>query len=186
MTKSVKQILIINIIVFGITFIFSIYGLYLNNVLALYPISSGYFSYYQLITHLFAHFNPEHLFYNMLVFLIAGPEVERYIGKKFWKFYLLSGIFSSGLYCLNNDGGIIGASGAVFSVMTFSILISMKDIRIKKHILFRNLFFIFLILSEIYYITYPTGDLIGHGAHLFGSLFGVLYFCYKKFFDHPK
>lgn len=186
MTKSVKQILIINLIVFGITFIFSIYGLYLNNILALYPISSGYFSCYQLITHLFAHFNPEHLFYNMLVLLMTGPEVEKHIGKKFWKFYLLSGIFSSGLYCLNNGGGILGASGAVFSVMTFAILISMKGIKTKKYILFRNFFFLFLIFSEAYSIIFPTGDSIGHGAHLLGTLFGLLYFLYQRNFDHPE
>jgi membrane associated rhomboid family serine protease len=63
MTKSVKQIIIINFIIFAITYLFSLYGLYLNNILALYPIGSDFFRPYQLLTHLFAHHNIEHVFY---------------------------------------------------------------------------------------------------------------------------
>ena len=54
------------------------------------------------------------------------------------------------------------------------------------YILFRNFFFLFLIFSEAYSIIFPTGDSIGHGAHLLGTLFGLLYFLYQRNFDHPE
>ena len=109
-------------------------------------------------------------------FLIAGPEVEEFLGKKFLSFYLLSGIFSSGLYCLGTNAGI-GASGAVFSTITASIFISMKNKSYKKYLSlkFRNLFFIFSILFEFYYAL-TSNDNIGHWAHVFGSMFGILYY----------
>ena len=114
----VKKIILINLTVFGVCHIFTLWGLHLENLFALYPVNTGYFSFYQLVTHLFIHANPEHLFFNMLFFLIAGSEVEEFLGKKFLSFYLLSGIFSSGLYCLGTNAGIIGASGAGTSYKT--------------------------------------------------------------------
>jgi membrane associated rhomboid family serine protease len=113
----------------------------------------------------------------MLFFLIAGSEVEEYFGNKFLSFYLLSGIFSSGLYCLGTNSGIIGASGAVFATIAASIFISMKNKNYKKYfsLKFRNLFFIFSILFEFYYAL-TSNDNIGHWAHVFGSIFGILYY----------
>ena len=113
-----SKILLINFAVFGLSYFLLQYGLYLNNVLALYPIGSDFFFLYQLITHLFTHSTPEHLYSNMLLFLIFSPLVEKKMGKKeFWKFYILTGLFSSGLYCLFSQQAIIGASGCVFGVM---------------------------------------------------------------------
>ena len=108
---------------------------------------------------------------------IMGPEVEEFLGKKFLSFYLLSGIFSSGLYCLGANGGIIGASGAVFSTITASIFISMKNKSYKKYLSlkFRNLFFIFSILFEFYYAL-TSNDNISHWAHIFGVIFGIVYY----------
>ena len=173
----VKKIILINLAVFGVCHIFTLWGLHLENLFALYPVNTGYFSFYQLVTHLFIHANPEHLFFNMLFFLIAGPEVEEYFGKKFLSFYLLSGIFSSGLYCLGTNAGIIGASGAVFATITASIFISMKNKSYKNYfsLKFRNLFFIFFILFEFYYAL-TSNDNIGHWAHIFGVIFGIVYY----------
>jgi rhomboid protease GluP len=178
MTKSVKQIIIINFIIFAITYLFSLYGLYLNNILALYPIGSDFFRPYQLLTHLFAHHNIEHVFYNMLILFILGQEVEDRLGsRKFWSFYLLSGFFSSGFYCLGVSGGIIGASGAVFATLSASIFINFrkKDIRY----ILRNLFLSTLIILEFYSAFFAI-DNIGHWAHIFGAVFGIGYFFFKR------
>ena len=68
MKKAVSTIFYINVIVFGITYLLSAKGLYLNNLLSLFPVKSGYFHPYQLITHIFSHENIGHIF-SMFHFL---------------------------------------------------------------------------------------------------------------------
>lgn len=179
----VRIIILINLATFGICNIFTFWGLHLENLFALYPIHSDYFSLYQLVTHLFIHGNPEHLFFNMLFFLFCGNEVEEYLGKKFIYFYLLSGIFSSGLYCLGSESALIGASGAVFSIMTFSVflMISSNKIKTKWMYKFKTIFLIYFIVSEYYLSTLPTKDNIGHLVHVFGTFFAIIYFFKSKY-----
>lgn len=182
-TKSVKQIIIINFIVFAVTYLFSLYGLYLNNIFALSPIYSDYFQPLQLITHLFAHANFNHVFFNMLFLFLFGPGVENYFGSKnFWKLYILAGLFSSGLYCLIDSIPILGASGAVFAIMTAYIYTNYKNtvnflsINIKSYAFILS--FIFL---ELYLSLFSKNDNIGHWAHIFGSIFACLYILAYKF-----
>lgn len=183
----VRTLILINLSVFGICNLFTFWGIHLENFFALYPIKSDYFSPYQLITHLFIHGNAEHLFFNMLFFLFCGIEVEKYLGKNFISFYFLSGLFSSGLYCLGSDSPMIGASGAVFSVMTFSIFIPIKTKKFKTYLTLKlkSLFLIFFIISELYYALTIYNDNIGHWAHIFGSIFGIIYYLYLNF-AQPK
>lgn len=175
--KAVIQIVLINFIVYSVTYLMEINGLYLNNLLALFPLSSENFFTHQLVTHLFAHDNFMHVVSNMLILLIVGPDVERVLGKKeFWKYFILSGIFSSGLYFLSSSHPIIGASGAVFSVVSTSIIINWKLQKELWSIRLRNTFFIFLIASELLDVILNTNDDVGHLAHVLGSSFGILYF----------
>jgi len=175
--KVVTQIVLINFIVYSVTYLMEINGLYLNNLLALFPLSSENFFTHQLVTHLFAHANFMHVMSNMLILLIVGPDVERVLGKKeFWKYFILSGIFSSGLYFLSSSHPIIGASGAVFSVASASIIINWKLQKELWSIRLRNTFFIFLIASELLDVILNTNDDVGHLAHVLGASFGILYF----------
>jgi membrane associated rhomboid family serine protease len=189
----VKKIILLNLIVFGICQISSIFGFYFENILALFPIYSSDFSIHQLVTHLFVHADTTHLFFNMLFFLIVGPEVEELFKNKFLSFYLLAGIFSSGLYCLGSNSGIIGASGAVYATISVSIIngfskINLKEIFIQKFvnlIQFRNIFFLTLIIVELYYCFVNSNDHIGHLAHIFGVFFGLIFY-WKFKFAHPQ
>jgi membrane associated rhomboid family serine protease len=68
----------------------------------------------------------------------------------------------------------LGSSGAVFSVVAASVLINWK-IKLWS-IRLRNLLFISLILYEVF-LTFSNPDSeVGHLAHVFGSIFGVIYF----------
>ena len=183
--RWVEKIILINIAIFGICGIFSVWNLHLENLFALFPIQSENFSSYQLVSHLFIHGNIEHLFFNMLFFLFCGGEVEKYLGKNFISFYLLSGIFSSGLYCLGSDVPMIGASGAVFSVMTLWILLMINSKKPKTTIggtfgLVKTIFLVYYVISEVYYATLSLDDNIAHWAHVFGSIFACLYYIYMK------
>lgn len=179
--KAVNQIILINFVVYSITFLLECNGFYLNNVLALFPISSSYFSGYQLMTHFFAHANYTHLISNMFILFVVGYDVENTLGKsKFWNFYILSGLLSSGLYFIGSSYPIIGASGAVFSVVSFSVISNWTlDIR-KWYLILKNLFFLSFIISEFFYLIFSPQNDIGHLAHIFGSIFGIIYFFYLK------
>lgn len=175
--KAVSQIILINFIVYSITSLLETQGLYLNNLLALFPILSEHFSTHQLVTHIFAHGNFAHLVSNMFMLLLVGYDVERVISKSnFWKFFILSGMLSSGLYFLGSSIPILGASGAVFATMTCSILINWKLQSEFLSIRLRNAFFIFLIISEIIDVLININDDVGHIAHLLGVIFGLVYY----------
>ncbi len=175
-----SKILLLNFAVFGLSYFLLQYGLYLNNVLALYPISSDFFSVYQLITHLFAHSNLNHLISNMFMLMTFSPLVEAKIGhRNFWIFYILTGLFSSGLYCLFSEQPIIGASGCVFGVLGLFLLINegglinLKSIRsfIKSML---NIFVILIFLYEVYYSISSIDD-VAHLGHVLGFIFGIFY-----------
>jgi membrane associated rhomboid family serine protease len=175
-----SKILLLNFAVFGLSYFLLQYGLYLNNILALYPIGSNFFSGFQLITHLFTHSNLNHLISNMFMFMIFSPLVEGKIGyKNFWRFYILTGLFSSGFYCLFSNHPIIGASGCVFGILGFFLLInegSVISLKNSKSILktIFNIFIIFIILFEVYYSIFLIDD-VAHLGHVLGFIFGIFY-----------
>jgi len=129
-------IIIINVIVFFLTFIFaSVYGEeQIFNYLALNPtlLFSGFF--WTLFTSMFLHGGIGHLLANTVSLFFVGSFVERIIGRKryLW-FYILSGIFAGLFYALlsflfgslgigekifvNPSVFAVGASGAIFGLL---------------------------------------------------------------------
>ena len=57
--KAVIQIVLINFIVYSVTYLMEINGLYLNNLLALFPLNSEHFSAHQLVTHIILNTNDD-------------------------------------------------------------------------------------------------------------------------------
>ncbi len=186
--KAVREIILINVVIFITTTLLEMNGLYLNNILALYPINSEYFNIYQYITHCFSHKGFDHIFFNMLILFLVGSEVESEYGyNKFWKFYILSAIFSSGIYSLFENQAILGASGAVFSVIGSSILICYNNENFKNFISlkYKTLFFLILSISEFYYAIFDDSDGIAHWAHVFGLIIGMIFYVRNKY-ANPK
>ncbi len=84
----------------------------------------GRFMIWQIVTYMFVHFDPFHLFFNMLVLWFFAPSLERRWGTlRFWNFYLVVGAGAGFLYALFglfSAGGsipVIGASGALYGVL---------------------------------------------------------------------
>ncbi len=79
-------------------------------------------AYWQFFTYMFLHGDPMHLFINMFVLIIFGPQVERQLGwKNFLLLYVIAGLGSAFLHIyLTGPSFIImlGASGAVFGILT--------------------------------------------------------------------
>lgn len=92
--KAVKNLLIINILLFFATFVFAHANICdLNRWLGLHYFSAPDFYPWQIITYMFMHGNFGHLFFNMFALWMFGAAVENYWGsKKFLIYYLITGI----------------------------------------------------------------------------------------------
>ena len=105
--KSIKVLLLINIVVYFIFIISDWVFLYdLNYIFGTYPTCSENFKVYRIFTHMFSHnINPDHIIGNLIIFLLFAPAVSRVIGdNNTIKLYVISGLISFLLfnYIMNN------------------------------------------------------------------------------------
>ncbi|WP_374365157.1 rhomboid family intramembrane serine protease [Cloacibacterium sp.] len=89
LTPITKNIIILNVIVFVLAYLFP---QMLGNFAAFFP-TSPYFKSWQIITHMFMHGGFMHIAFNMLTLASFGPVLERFLGdKKFLILYFISGL----------------------------------------------------------------------------------------------
>lgn len=94
MTDAVKQLLIVNIILF----VGSIFVPALPDYLALFNMENPSFRPWQVLTHMFMHGSWMHIFFNMFALVSFGSVLEQIWGtKKFVLFYLLCGLGAAAL-----------------------------------------------------------------------------------------
>ena len=99
MTPVVKNLLIINVLIFAIVRIAALKGVDLVSLLALNHYSSAGFYPFQYVSSMFLHFDPFHLFANMIGLVSFGSNLERFIGaKKMLMLYLISGLAGNLFY----------------------------------------------------------------------------------------
>jgi membrane associated rhomboid family serine protease len=115
MTPWVKRLLLANVAVFFVQLTVS--GA--TTFLAFIP-SYALVRPWSFVTYMFAHSTTSitHILFNMLVLYFFGPRVEERLGgSHFIRLYFASGIMGAILSIVfNQNGYIIGASGAVFGV----------------------------------------------------------------------
>ena len=91
--EVVKNLLIINGLMFLLTVVLGSKFVDLTHYLALYMPGSGNFAPHQLVTHVFMHGNFTHLLFNMFALWMFGSALENVWGaKRFLIYYLLTGI----------------------------------------------------------------------------------------------
>jgi len=96
MPDVVKNLLIINVIMFLATMLFQNREIYLMMELGLYYFDSPNFEPYQIVTSMFMHGGFSHLFFNMFALVMFGSQLEKLWGpKRFLIFYLVTGIGAS-------------------------------------------------------------------------------------------
>lgn len=144
---------------------------------------------YRFFTHAFVHVGWMHLFFNMWVlYLFGGIVLDWYcslFGTKGYYFFVLlyvgaimiSSLPSFGKHKNDPYYSAVGASGAVSAVLFASILFYPTGKIMIFPIPIGIPAFIFGILYLIYsaYMSKRGGDNIGHDAHFWGALFGVLF-----------
>ena len=97
--EVVKNLLIINGLLFLATISLESYGIDLTQILALHQFQSNDFMPHQLITHLFMHGDFTHLFFNMFAVWMFGKVLENvWGGKKFLIYYMFTGIGAAALH----------------------------------------------------------------------------------------
>jgi membrane associated rhomboid family serine protease len=183
MPRPIRTLLILNVAVFFIDFL--THGAYLFRWMALDPalITHGHYQYWRVFTYMFVHdySGIMHILFNMLTLWMFGTPVAQEMGEnRFWRFYLLSGLFA-GLCSLlfyavtGNNAVVIGASGAIFALMfAFARFFPTSQIL---------LFFFFpvsakyavLVIGAIELLLITSNDHIAHIAHLGGALFAWIY-----------
>ena len=149
-----------------------------------------YKQYYRIFTHAFLHGDYMHLAFNMFALYMFGEILEDeafpvlFEGKARFYFILLyiGGIFFSSVFEFfrqkdNPNYSSVGASGAVNAIVFSAILIHPT---MGMGLLFIPVFipaWLFGILFLIYswYMAKRGGDNIGHNAHFFGAIFGLVF-----------
>ena len=166
------------------------------DILALNPrylITRMYF--WQIFTYMFVHGDFLHIFYNMFGLMVFGPRIEFRMGSnKFLKYYFLCGIGSSLFYILItaattglSNVPMLGASGAIFGILTAYGLMYPRDI-IYVQFFFPMPAILFVILYGMMQLLLGIATLGAHGGvAYFGHLGGMIVgFILIKFFNFGK
>ncbi len=150
---------------------------------------------WRIVTHMFAHANFMHIFFNMFVLWNFGKPVEQILGKKrFFYLYFFAGLIASAAFlAFNWLSGIfaLGASGAVMGVFLASALFMpyMKiffflipiPIPIWKFVKWYALISAVMLISRL--TGWDFGPPWAHSAHLGGMLGGWIF---VRFFAKTK
>ncbi|MCA0176265.1 MAG: rhomboid family intramembrane serine protease [Proteobacteria bacterium] len=160
----------------------------LSSWLALWPLASGLFMPWQVVTYAFMHADMMHLFFNMLGLWMFGGELERLWGpRRFMQFYTASVLAAAAcqLVFMGLTGSMVptvGASGGLFGLllaygMLFpnrTIMPLFPPIPMKA----RTFVIVFGGLELLMGLGGRTG--IAHFAHLGGMLGGWLMIRYWR------
>ncbi|HEX4584571.1 MAG TPA: rhomboid family intramembrane serine protease [Burkholderiaceae bacterium] len=119
---GIRSLLLINVAMFALQYLG--HGT-LEAYFALWPISSGRFQIWQLVTYSFLHdtHTPFHLLFNMLALWMFGSDVERVWGRNRFLTYYFVCVLSAGLTQIlftdlaHSTVETIGASGGVFGLL---------------------------------------------------------------------
>jgi membrane associated rhomboid family serine protease len=151
-------------------------------LLKLWPVSSGAFAPWQLISYGFLHGNFTHIFFNMFAVWMFGMVVEQVWGsKRFTLYYFtcLVGAAITQLVVLQLEGVIvptIGASGAVFGLLlAYGVMFpNNRVMMIFLPVPIKAKWFVLIYgAAELVFGVAGTMKGVAHFAHLGGLFFGA-------------
>lgn len=185
LTPVVRNLMMINAILFFATIILP--GIHLDAYLALWNIHSPNFRPYQLFTYMFMHGGFMHILFNMMGLAFMGPMLEAVWGQsRFLAFYMITGI-GAGIFNiameyffgLGSFGQMLGASGAVYGVLTaYGIMFPNMEIRLlipPVNLKAKYLVLIFGGIALFSGFNSSPGDNTAHFAHLGGIVVAILF-----------
>lgn len=154
----------------------------LSGWLALWPVGSGNFMPWQLLSYAFLHGDVSHLFFNMLGLWMFGSELERLWGQtRYMQFLLVSVVVAAVCqllvtFLMGSMAPTVGASGGLFGLLlAFGMLFPNRTIMplfppipMKA----RTFVMVFGGIELLFGLMGPSG--VAHFAHLGGMLGGWL------------
>ncbi len=177
-TPIVMNLIIINALVFVIQLLFDGQESKVTAFMALWPLNSGIFEPYQLVTHMFTHGGFTHILFNMFALWSFGTMLERVWGpKRFLIFYFICGLVAGLAQLFLSDAPAVGASGAIMGVLgAFVYLFPNSELLIfpipfpvkAKYAIGA------FAAMDIFGAFNPTGSNIAHWAHLGGLITGFI------------
>ena len=187
MPRVIKILLVSNVVLFLVDMATG--GNFVQRWFALDPVRTIHqFELWRLVSYLFVHSlnTPFHILFNMLMlWMLGSPLVETMGERKFWWFYISTGIFS-GLCTLifysltNNYTPVIGASGALFGLMfAFAKFFPTQEFLILFLFPVQARYAV-LIFGAVELVLLVRKDNISHITHLGGALFGWMYFVFEE------
>jgi membrane associated rhomboid family serine protease len=186
--SATRRIFEINVGVFLALFILGAFSrqLFENALLFLAEIpqySIPRFQIWRFLTYMFVHVQAFHILFNMLVLWFFAREVElRWSRRRFWHFYLLTGIFAGVLHAAialatgRELGPMIGASGALMGV-----LLAFGAYYPNRQVLFWGIFpmpmkvLVALIIAMDVLLVGAPGDRVSRLTHLSGLVVAYAY-----------
>ena len=118
----VKNLLIINGLLFLATVSLSNLGIDLVKIFGLHQFQSNDFRPHQLITHIFMHGNFTHWFFNMFALWMFGKILENIWGeKRFLIYYMITGIGAALIHLLISQYQIISISNQIPELVSIAI-----------------------------------------------------------------
>jgi membrane associated rhomboid family serine protease len=155
---------------------------------ALWPLASGHFFPWQVVTYAFLHGDTLHLFFNMLGLWMFGSEIERLWGRNRYLQFLLASVLTAALaqlvitFLTGSRVPTVGASGGLYGLLlAFGMLFPNRTIMplfppipMKA----RTFVIVFGVLELLLGLWGRSG--IAHFAHLGGMLGGYLMIRYWR------
>ena len=118
----VKNLLIINGLLFLATISLNNLGIDLVKIFGLHQFQSNNFRPHQIITHLFMHGSFTHLFFNMFALWMFGKILENIWGqKKFLIYYMITGIGAAAIHLIFCQYQIINISNKIPELVNIAI-----------------------------------------------------------------
>lgn len=185
-TPVVLNLIIINVLVW-LTQLMLDKSVGITDKIALFPLNSGLFKPYQLVTHMFAHaaYDPFgrvvffHILFNMYALWMFGTALEKVWGpKRFLIFYLLCGLAAGVSQLLLSDAAAVGASGAIMGLLAgFAYLFPNTEffiLPIPFPIKAKFMVVIYAAIDLFSGVHPGRADDIAHFAHLGGLVMGFI------------
>jgi membrane associated rhomboid family serine protease len=189
----IKNLLILNGLVWLAQIVFAKQGIFLEMYGALWSIGSGNFKIWQLVSYMFMHQALDadgsvafaHILFNMFALWMFGTILENVWGpKRFLTFYMICGVLAgvTQLLMQNDFGYAVGASGAIMGVMAGFVFlfpntplyIMFIPIPVKAKYVIPG----FMLLDLFGSFAPRQGDNVAHWAHLGGAVAGLLLVIY--------
>jgi membrane associated rhomboid family serine protease len=160
----------------------------IETMLALWPVQSGLFLPWQVVTYGFLHGDTFHLFFNMLGLWMFGSEIERLWGQRRYLQFLLASLLTAAAaqllvtFVMGSRLPTVGASGALYGLLlAFGMMFPNRTIvPLFPPIPMKAKTFVLVFGALELVLGLAGGSGIAHFAHLGGMLGGFLMIRYWR------